>query len=55
MRKLVLCVIGLAGLGSLGGCVVYEPRPRAYAEPVYTVYDGPAVVYYHGYYHGYYR
>jgi len=44
-------------LGSLTGCVVYEPRPRMYAYPAYEVYGGPEVVVVHeGYYHhGYWR
>jgi hypothetical protein len=46
------CLISIV-LGSLTGCVVYEPRPRVYATPGYVVYDAPAVVVVHGggYYH----
>jgi hypothetical protein len=47
------CVISIAALALLSGCVVYEPRPRVYAYPAYEVYDGPTVVYVHSYYGGY--
>jgi hypothetical protein len=56
MRKLMLSLIGIAGLFSLTGCVVYgPPRPVVYVHPAYEVYPAPVVVY-GGYYHrGYYR
>ena len=52
MKKCLFAVICLLSLGSLSGCVVYEPRPRVYSYPAYTVYEGPSVVYVReGYYY----
>ena len=53
MRKLMLLYVGIVGLSSLSGCVVYaHPRPVVYEYPAYDVYPGPEVVVVHGGYYG---
>jgi hypothetical protein len=53
MRKLLIFCLGIVGLASQSGCVVYaHPRPVVYEYPAYDYCPGPTVVVVHGGYYG---